>query len=211
VEDERFFASLFDVSFKRLITTRVVKVIFILSLVLAGLIALALFATGISSGSSLGVILAILVAPLYFLLVAIYIRVFLEVLVVLFRINENVERIANSVGQEDRLGQREREGEGGALADRTPRGWADVPQQPSNIEVPSRPTLGPPPPPTYGDEPSVDAKPSGLHLDSGARPAEVDQPTVQATPPPPAEITCGRCGTANPPSNRFCESCGAGL
>ena len=66
--EKGFLGSLFDVSFSSLITTRVIKVIYILSMILIGLMALVYL---------------------------IYVRVILEVIICVFRITEtNVELVA---------------------------------------------------------------------------------------------------------------------
>ena len=213
MEDDRFFASLFDVSFTRLITTKVVKVIFILSLALAGLLALTIFAAGISSGSSLGAVAAILVAPLYFLLVAIYVRVFLEVLVVLFRINENVARIATVFGQGATSEQLGREGPlRHSAIDRLSEVPQDLPSQP--VEQPTPPAHEdryPPASSSPSAPESVQAQSSDLMLPTDAWMSESDQLDAQAETPSMIGTICGRCGNQNQASNRFCESCGASL
>ena len=89
-----FLGSLFDVSFSSLITTKVIKVLYVLSMVLLGLGILAVIAGGFSNGGGSGV-LALVIAPLVGLLYLIYVRVLLELVIAVFRIMEtNVELVS---------------------------------------------------------------------------------------------------------------------
>jgi sec-independent protein translocase protein TatA len=36
-------------------------------------------------------------------------------------------------------------------------------------------------------------------------------PPVTPSAPPSVSVTCQKCGTANPPGNKFCSQCGASL
>ena len=93
--EKGFLGSLFDVSFSSLITTRVIKVIYILSMILIGLTALAFVAAAFSSSVGAGLFTLIVLAPLAALLYLIYVRVILEVIICVFRITEtNVELVA---------------------------------------------------------------------------------------------------------------------
>ena len=83
-----FFSSLFDLSFTELITARVVKVLYIIAIVLAGLSALTMIGIGMKGGVLSGIALLI-ISPLFFLLWVIVARIWLEVILVLFRIEQN--------------------------------------------------------------------------------------------------------------------------
>jgi len=89
-----FFGALFDFSFSSFITAKLIRVIFGLGLIVVGFGALSMLIAGFSQGFMAG-ILALILAPLVFLLFAMYLRVVLEVLIVLFRIAENVALIAD--------------------------------------------------------------------------------------------------------------------
>jgi len=88
-----FLASLFDFSFAHFITAKLIRVLYALFLILTGLGVLAMLVSGFGQGFGYGIVMLIL-APLVFLLAAMYFRVVLEVLIVVFRIAENVEKIA---------------------------------------------------------------------------------------------------------------------
>lgn len=89
-----FLTALFDVSFSSFITARVIRVLYVVGLILAGLTAFTLLGVGFGQGIVAGIFMLI-VAPLVFLLMAMYLRVTLEVLMVIFRISDNVARIAD--------------------------------------------------------------------------------------------------------------------
>jgi hypothetical protein len=91
-----FFASLFDVSFSSLITTKVIKAIYLLSMVVIGLVGLFfILATAARDDAGGGeVIVALILVPIFALIYLVYTRVLLEVIIVLFRIMEtNVELV----------------------------------------------------------------------------------------------------------------------
>ena len=81
-----FFARLFDVSMKTFITPSIIKVLFILGLVVISIFSLILLIAGTQAD---GGIVFVLLAPLYWFVGVLYLRVILEVIVVLFRIEEN--------------------------------------------------------------------------------------------------------------------------
>jgi hypothetical protein len=83
-----FLAALFDASFSSLITTRVIKVLYVLSMVIIGIIALVFVGGAFSNSVASGIIVLLIVAPLLSLLYLIYVRVLLELVLVIFRILE---------------------------------------------------------------------------------------------------------------------------
>ena len=92
--EQGFLASLFDVSFSSLVTTRVIKVLYILSMVLIGLGMLVTIGAAFSNSAATGLVILIL-SPLIALLYLIYVRVLLELVIAIFRIMEsNVELVA---------------------------------------------------------------------------------------------------------------------
>ena len=93
--EKGFLSSLFDVSFSSLITTKVIKVIYVLSMILIGLTALVFVAGAFSNSVAAGLFTLIILAPLAALLYLIYVRVILEVIICVFRIMEsNVELVS---------------------------------------------------------------------------------------------------------------------
>jgi Domain of unknown function (DUF4282) len=99
-QGQGFFGSLFDVSFSSLVTTRVIKVLYVLSMIIIGLFALFFVVAAFSNSVAGGIIVLLIVAPLAALLYLIYVRVLLELVIVIFRIWEtNVELVSLQRGQ----------------------------------------------------------------------------------------------------------------
>ena len=92
--NQGFLASLFDVSFKSLVTTRVIKVLYILSMVLIGLTALFFVGAAFNNSAAAGLFTLVVIAPFISLLYLVYVRVLLEIVIAIFRIMEtNVELV----------------------------------------------------------------------------------------------------------------------
>lgn len=89
-----FLGSLLDLSFTSLITSKIIKLLYILSIVGAGLAALSLIATSFAASTMAGLFTLLIVAPLVFLVSVIYARVLLEIVIVIFRISEHTAEIA---------------------------------------------------------------------------------------------------------------------
>jgi Domain of unknown function (DUF4282) len=87
-----FIGALFDLSFTSFITTKLIKVLYILGIVGAACWALVMAGTGISQGGA-GLFLALL-SPVLFLAGVIYMRVMMEMIMVIFRASEHVAEIA---------------------------------------------------------------------------------------------------------------------
>jgi len=92
--EKGFFGSLFDLSFSSLVTTKVIKVLYVLSMIIIGLSALVFIGAAFAESVAAGLFVLVIVAPLVALLYLIYARVILEVIIVLFRILEtNVQLV----------------------------------------------------------------------------------------------------------------------
>jgi hypothetical protein len=93
MEDKGFFASLFDLSFSEFITPRIIKLLFIISIIVSAIGAGMLLVSGLDQGDG-AAFFALIGAPLLFLLYVIMARVWLEVIMVLFRIADNTDQLA---------------------------------------------------------------------------------------------------------------------
>lgn len=91
---EGFFSSLFDFSFTSLITSKIIRLLYILSIVVAGLAALSLVISSFAASTTAGIFSLFIVAPLIFIVSVIYARVLLEIIIVIFRISEHTAEIA---------------------------------------------------------------------------------------------------------------------
>lgn len=104
--EKGFLGSLFDLSFTSFVTTKLVKVLYVLSLVILGIayvaIAIALFSSGGTTSvgadgtlqqsggdTGLGLLWLFVLGPLFLFFYTLLYRVFFELVVVLFRIFEN--------------------------------------------------------------------------------------------------------------------------
>ena len=88
-----FLRALFDFSFSQFITTRLIRLLYAIGVVIAALSALGAIIRGFNESAGAGVV-ALIVAPLIFLLVVIVARVWLELVIVVFRIAEYLRDMA---------------------------------------------------------------------------------------------------------------------
>ena len=84
-----FWAGLFDFSFSEFVTTRVVKVLYVLMVVVAAGVGVVLFLTGFKNPVNF------LFGPLVFVGYLIVGRISLETVIVIFRLAENVQYLAD--------------------------------------------------------------------------------------------------------------------
>lgn len=88
-----FFGSLFDLSFRSFITTRIIGILYIISIILIALYTIFLVVVAFDASPALGALTLLLLGPLFFILAVIYVRVLLEVAIVFFRIAENTSEM----------------------------------------------------------------------------------------------------------------------
>ena len=91
-----FFSRLFDFSFTEFITTELIKLLYGLAMVFAGLGALVFIGMGFTAHPIVGV-LFLIVSPLVFVIYVIFARVYLELIIVAFRIAENTKETAEAL------------------------------------------------------------------------------------------------------------------
>ena len=89
-----FLESLFDFSFTTFVTSKLIKILYALSIVCAALGSLFLIVVGFTLSTAFGVLMLLIGGPLLFLVSVIYSRVLLEIMIVIFRISENTAEIA---------------------------------------------------------------------------------------------------------------------
>ena len=89
-----FFGSLFDFSFNSFVTSKIIGVLYVISVVLLALFSILWIVAAFNQSAVFGAVTLLILAPLFFLLSVIYIRVLLELAIVLFRILENTTEIA---------------------------------------------------------------------------------------------------------------------
>ena len=89
-----FFGSLFDLSFTSFVTMKVIKVLFVLAIIGAALVAISLVAFSNTPYGNLPPVVAIIAAPIVFFVYILLARVWMEILMVTFRIEQYVAEIA---------------------------------------------------------------------------------------------------------------------
>ena len=93
MQAESFFGSLFDYSFSSFVTPRIIKILYVLATIMISLWTLFLVLAGFNVSSGAGLVMLVIVGPLFFVVSMIYARVVLELVIVFFRINGNVQEI----------------------------------------------------------------------------------------------------------------------
>lgn len=89
-----FFGSLFDLSFTNFITTKVIKFLFVLAIILAGLAAIGMIAFSNNPYNNIPPALSIILAPIVFFIYVLLARVWMEIIIVMFRMAEHLAEIA---------------------------------------------------------------------------------------------------------------------
>lgn len=99
MDNKGFVGALFDLSFTEFVTTRLIKFLFVLAIILAAIAAFVVFIGGISTimsgygyARTLG-LLSIILSPVVFFLYVLGARIWLELLIVVFRIAENTGKL----------------------------------------------------------------------------------------------------------------------
>ncbi len=98
-DNRGLFESLFDISFKTLVTPRIIKVLYALSIVAAGFIAVVLVFEGFSESVGKGILSLFFVSPLVFLILVISSRIVYELAIVVFRISDQTSEIAKNTAE----------------------------------------------------------------------------------------------------------------
>lgn len=91
-QDRGFLGSLFDFSFSRFVTPKVLKLLYTLGLLIALFGAIRFIGAGFDRGFFTGLV-SLIVSPALFLIYSLLARVVVELLMVLFRIAEGVEKL----------------------------------------------------------------------------------------------------------------------
>lgn len=96
MEDKGFIGQVFDLSFKEFITTKIIKVVFILIIVAAAIGSFSIIVSGFAQGFGTG-ILSLILAPLGFFVAVIFYRIGLELIMLQFRIADNTTKIVEAM------------------------------------------------------------------------------------------------------------------
>lgn len=97
-----FLTALFDLSFSRFVTSKLIPLLYVLSLILIGLgLVVGVFSGFVKllDGDFFTAIMAVAITPLMALIAVVVTRVYLELIVVLFKIAENTREMAQAQKQ----------------------------------------------------------------------------------------------------------------
>jgi Domain of unknown function (DUF4282) len=92
-ESKGFFGALFDFSFTSLVTTKIIKVLYALILVLAVLTALVYTVIAFKVSAGFGILTLVIGDPLFIIIVMAFWRLVLEAFIVVFRISEDIRAL----------------------------------------------------------------------------------------------------------------------
>jgi len=93
-----FLRSLYDFGFESLVTTRIIRFLYGLLVVVYSIAAVILFFAGLLSGTAGGILLAIFAIPIGYLLYVIAARVWMEFLIVVFRMGDDIRAMRMAGG-----------------------------------------------------------------------------------------------------------------
>lgn len=99
-QNKTFFQTLFDFSFSGFISIDLIRVLYMVSILMAGIAVVAGIIAAFSNGISYG-IGAILLAPVLFLVYVLFSRVLFEVFIVIFKIADYLEEIAENTAKSE--------------------------------------------------------------------------------------------------------------
>jgi hypothetical protein len=95
MDSKGFFASLFDLSFSSLVTPKIIKIIYVITLIGIGLTAIFFIIAAFNQSSGFGAVTLLIIAPIFSLFYLVYARVFLEFFIAIFRLAEtNAELVS---------------------------------------------------------------------------------------------------------------------
>ena len=92
METKGFFATLFDMSFSDFVTLKLIKVLYIIGIVFAG-ISTFMFLVGGFAGGFLPGLISLVLSPVVFILMVLMCRIWLELILLGFRIAENTSKM----------------------------------------------------------------------------------------------------------------------
>ena len=89
----QFLGSLFDFSFSEFVTIKIIRGLYGLGIIGSALFAVFLVFGSFSKSVLIGIISLVIIGPIVFLIGVLLCRIYLEILIVIFRISEDVREI----------------------------------------------------------------------------------------------------------------------
>lgn len=180
-----FFASLFDFSFTSFVTTKLAKVVYAITVIVLGVVALFIAVNPLfgDNTEASDLIVSLVLATGFFVITVVYSRVLWELVIVLFRL---LEVSSESLAAQVEIG-RLLAGAGGAEVG------------PSMVAVPDPPDVA-----------ASVSSPVGsvAHDDEEAAPSSPPVVVSDDTEVAPAAVFCTNCGSEVIGDKKFCTSCG---
>ncbi len=99
MQEKGFLSIIFDFSFTEFVTTKVIKFLLGLAIVVNVIVTIFWIGGGFSVSTLTG-ILFIILSPVIYLILMLFARIYLELIIVIFRIAENLIKIRNSLSSE---------------------------------------------------------------------------------------------------------------
>lgn len=100
MEEKGFIGTMFDFSFSQFVTTKVIKFLLVIAMILAAIIAISIIVSGFAAAWWKGLI-ALILSPVIYLLIMLGFRIYLELIIVIFRIAENLVSIREKLTAPD--------------------------------------------------------------------------------------------------------------
>ncbi len=89
-----FFRALFDFTFSQFVTTRLIRLLYVVGVLVAALVTFSAIVAGFRESTGAGIV-ALIFSPILFLIFVILVRVYLEIVIVIFRIAEYLRDMAD--------------------------------------------------------------------------------------------------------------------
>lgn len=100
MQDKGFLGTMFDFSFSEFITTKVIKVLLGLAMIINAVITIFVIVNAFRAGV-VGGIIVLIISPLIYLIMMLFSRIYLELIIVVFRIAENLMAIKEKLGAKE--------------------------------------------------------------------------------------------------------------
>ena len=97
-QQKGFIGMIFDTSFSEFVTTRVIKVLLVLAMIVNALFVLAMIIFNFANQGFLVGLLVLILSPLIYLIMMLVSRIYLEILIVIFRIADELRSIRIAQG-----------------------------------------------------------------------------------------------------------------
>ncbi|HOO76514.1 MAG TPA: DUF4282 domain-containing protein [bacterium] len=96
-EKQGLIGMIFDLSFENFVTVRVIKALLILAMIFNAIWTIAIIVMGFKTGVLAGIVILIL-SPIIYLLLMLIARIYLELIIVFFRVADELKSIRLKIG-----------------------------------------------------------------------------------------------------------------